>query len=140
MISRHDADEVLDALLEYLRDEGLITTWLKAHVALVRSKKANEQNKASARQFCFVVIGQHDIHYADALLKLPMNFFVGILLHEIAHMVVREGRDPELDVDEWVIENVPDSGYEYRDVAYGHRRAANLECVSEKFVNMILDY
>lgn len=134
MISRHDADDILHALLAYLRDRGLISTWLKNKVRLVRSKKANEQNHAAARQFCFIIIGEHEIHYADALLKLPMNFLVGILLHEITHMVVKEGRDPELDVDEWVFEKVPEAGYDYRDCRYGKRVAKNLECVSETFI------
>lgn len=134
MISRHDADDILHCLLFYLCDQGLISTWLKSQVRLVRSKRANDQNREKARQFCFVVIGQHEINFADALLKLPEEFIVGILLHEIAHMVIREGRDPELDVDEWVIEHVPEAGYHYADARYSKRVAKNLECVSEAFI------
>ncbi len=134
MISRHDADDILHALLTYLRDQGLVTNWLRSKIRLVRSKKANDQNKEKARQFCFVFPGEYNINYADALLKLPMSFLVGILLHEIAHMVIREGRDPELDVDEWVLDKVPEAGYDYRDCHYGKRVAKNLECVTEAFI------
>lgn len=138
MISRADADDLLDALLTYLRDRGLITPWLKSRIKLVRSQRATEQNQASPRQFCFVVIGQHDIHFAAALLKLPTPFIVGIQLHEIAHMVIEEKGDPELGVDEWVIEQVPEAGYHYRNVSYGKRRARSLECVSGEFCDLIL--
>lgn len=139
MISRHDADDILLALLTHLRDRGLVTNWLRSKVRLVRSKKANDQNKASARQFCFVFLGEHKIHFSDALLKLPEEFIVGILLHEIAHMVVKEGRDPELDVDEWVVEHVPEAHYHYADARYGKRVAKNLECVGREFFDLILE-
>lgn len=138
MFSRQDTEEILCALLGYLLNRRLISTWLKNKIELVRSKKANEQNKLAARQFCFVILGEHEIHYADALLKLPVEFIVGILLHEVAHMVVKEGRDPELDVDEWVLEKVPEAQYHYATARYGKRTAASIERVSGSFTETIL--
>lgn len=138
MLSRADLDDLLAALLVYLRDRGLVTPWLKSKIKLVRSKKAEVNNKASPRAFCFVIIGEYNIHFSEALLKLPIHFVVGILLHEVAHMVVREGRDPELDVDEWVLDYVPEAEYTYQNVTYGRRQAHNLERVSVEFCDLVL--
>ncbi len=137
-MSRTDAEEILSSLTTYLRDQGLITNWLRSKIRLHRSRLANTNNQKSARSFCFVIIGEFEIHYADALLELPLPFMVGILLHEIAHMVIKEdGGDPELGVDEWIIDNVPEAGYRYADAKYGRRTARNLERVSESFLNII---
>ncbi len=141
--SNHLYDYYLKPLLAYLEREGNISTWMKSQIRTIHSRKADANNAKSPRSFCFVIIGEHAIHCADAIKNLPDKFIVGILLHEIAHMIIEEdGGDPELGVDEWVLENVPDSGYEYKNVTYtdpdDRRRAAkNLECVSEEFLHEI---
>lgn len=133
----------LDPLLSYLSDQDLITNWMKAHITVSHSRMADANNERSARSFCFVVIGEHKINCATAISALPPEFIIGILLHEIAHMVIEEdGGDPELGVDEWVLENVTDSGYKYENVSYigrtdKARTAKSLERVSNKFLTLI---
>ncbi len=139
-MTKADLQDALSGLVDHLRYRGLVTNWLKSKIRLRRSQRANANNKKSPRSFCHVIIGEFNIHYADALLDLPLEFVVGILLHEIAHMIIEEdGGDPELGVDEWVLENVPEAGYSYRDAKYGRRVAKNLECVSLLFVGEVLD-
>lgn len=141
--SQYLNSQFLNPLLAYLLDRGLISTWMKSKIKTSHSRKADENHIKSARSFCFVVLGEYIIHYASALKSLPDDFIVGILLHEIAHMIIEEdGGDPELGVDEWVLENVPEAGYVYNNVRYVDftnkpRTAKNLECVSEKFLKMI---
>lgn len=133
----------LKPLLAYMVDKEHITPWLRSRIRAAHSRKADENHDKSARSFCFVIIGDdHVIHYASSLVALPVKFVIGILLHEIAHMVIEEDGDPELGVDEWVLENVPDSGYEYKNIRYEDfdgktKTAKNLECVSEKFLKLI---
>ncbi len=141
--SQYLNSQYLNPLLEYLRDRGLITTWMKSKIKTTHSRKADENHVKSPRSFCFVIIGEHNIHYASMLKGLPDPFIVGILLHEIAHMIIAEEQgDPELGVDEWVLENVPEAGYTYKNIRYidfndKPRTAKNLECVSKTFLTLI---
>ncbi len=133
----------LAPLMDYLVDQMLLTNWMKAHIKTSHSRKADAHHEDSARSFCFVILGERVIHYASAIKCLPDKFIVGILLHEIVHMIIEEKPgDPELGVDEWVIENLPEAGYEYKSVRYidftgKARTAKDLECVSEKFLKTI---
>lgn len=133
----------LKPLLKYLCDNGHITIWMKSQIKTSHSRKADKSHDKSARSFCFVILGERIIHYASSITALPPKAVTGILLHEIAHMIIEEnGGDPELGVDEWVLDNVPESGYEYLDVKYedfdGERKIAkNIECVSNKFLKTI---
>jgi hypothetical protein len=126
-------EDWLRLLKRYLKSKGFPLN----RVSLTHSRKADQRNKKSPRGFCHVVIGRPTIHCAEALETLPDEFIVGILLHELAHMLVKESDDPELDVDEFVLENCPESGYHYADVKYAApqwRVAKNLECVSKAFL------
>ncbi len=144
-MSEHaELSEMLAAITTYLCDRGLLSHWMKSKIRLSRSRKASSNNEASPRSFCFVILGEHKIHYADALYALPDTAICGILLHEVAHMLIDEnGGDPELGVDEWVLENVPEAGYGYMDTTYadpetGRRRTAKaIESVSRKFLTEI---
>lgn len=141
--SQYLNSQFLAPLLKYLNGRGLVSTWMKSRIKTSHSRKADENHDKSPRSFCFVIIGEHKIHYASALRGLPDVFVVGILLHEIAHMIIEEdGGDPELGVDEWMLENVPEAGYVYNNVRYidftdKPTTAKNLECVSEKFLKLI---
>lgn len=133
-------DNYLRPLLKYLEQQGLISTWMKSQIRAVNSRKADANHKKSARSFCFVIIGEHVIYCASALTDLPDEYLVGILLHEVAHMIIEEdGGDPELGVDEWILENVPEAKYQYADLHYAdkRRKSNNLERVSEKFLREI---
>ncbi len=142
MTSQYLNNHYLKPLLAHLNARGLLTHWMKSKIRTVHSRRADGNNEASARAFCFVVIGEFVIHYASALKALPDEFIVGILLHEVVHMLIEEKGDPELGVDEWVLEHVPEAGYCYKTAKYedfdGARRIAkNIECVSKKFLDLI---
>ncbi len=111
-------------------------------VKLKHDKVCDQRNQKSPRAFCHVVIGKPEIHCSKAIEYLDSNFIVGILLHELIHMVVTEGDDPELDVDEFVIEHLRDTGYTYMDTKYfdpflGKRKAKSIECVKLSFLETI---
>ncbi len=133
-----------DSLLAHLRQYLAKRKLGGRDVMLTLSEKADENNAKKARSFCHVVLGRKSIYCAAALAALPEEFVVGILLHEVAHTIVNEGEDPELDVDEWVLENVPEAGYRYANVKYvdpitGRTRTAkNLERVSMGFLGKII--
>jgi hypothetical protein len=111
-------------------------------VKLSESRLANTQNKKDPRAFCYVIVGQKKIHHCKALALLPDQFIVGILLHEIGHILQVEDDpevdDPEVDCDELILSRFPEAGYHYADARYTHDRekrvARNIECVSEKFL------
>lgn len=133
----------LDPLVDYLVESGKIPDRVDPEkIRISHSPRADRNNSKSDRSFCFVFLGERAIHCAKAIELLPDEFIVGILLHEIAHMIVEKQKgDPELLVDEWVTENIPESGYHYSDVKYfdydGERNAKNLECVTKQFLKTI---
>lgn len=143
------SNQYLKPLLAYLKKKGHISRGMRSEIKVEHSFEADFKNERSrspakeeeaARSFCFVILGERTIYYASALKALPESFITGILLHEIAHMIVENERgDPELTVDEWVIANVPEAGYAYKNVRYidftgKPRTAKNLECVTEDFL------
>ncbi len=142
MTSQYLNNHYLKPLLEYLCSRELCSVWMKSKIKTSHSAKADLNHKASPRSFCFI-LGERTIHYASSIKALPDVFIVGILLHEIAHQIIEEdGGDPELGVDEWILENVPESGYAYANVRYidfdqKARTAKNLERVSGSFLNKV---
>ncbi len=143
MSSQFINNNYLKPLLSYLCKKKHISVWMKSKIKASHSFKADLDHEKSARSFCFVIIGERIIHYASTIKSLPETFIVGILLHEIAHMIIEEKNgDPELGVDEWVINNVPEADYKYKNIRYidftgKPRTAKNLECVSEEFLGLI---
>jgi hypothetical protein len=136
----HGAKFWIEPIKDYVRSKGLKPRGkfgLK-QVTVQPSSKADTNNVLSSRSFCHVVIGNPIIYCAKNIDQLKDEFVVGILLHEVAHMLVKEGSDPELDVDEFILENFPESGYCYADTQYGGtrrpRKAKNLECVKTEFL------
>ena len=129
-------EDWLKLLKRYMKSKGFPLN----RVSLTHSRKADKRNANDPRGFCHVVLGRPTIHCAEALKTLPDQCIVGILLHELAHMIVDEGEDPELDVDEWVLEKCPEAGYHYADIKYASpkfRVAKNLECVTKSFLKQL---
>lgn len=137
------ASEYLRRLLRYLRGRGYAAA-LRG-IKLRHSAALDRRNQTSARAFCHVIVGKPTIHCAKAIEELPPQYILGLLLHEITHVIigVDEVGDPELQVDEFILNQWPETDYEYSDVMYldrnGKRRMAkNLERVSVRFMEDIL--
>ncbi len=133
----------LEPLLSYLMRHGHLSQSMRFEIRAVHSAKADEHHRKNRRSFCHVILGERAIRYASSIKALPETFIVGILLHEIVHMIIEnEKGDPELGVDQWIIDNIPEARYDYKNVRYidfdGQARVAhNLECVADKFLSRI---
>lgn len=134
----------LKLLLRELRRRGL--TSAVRGIKLRASKVVSARNAKSPRAFCQVTVGSSVIECAPEIEALPQAFIVGILLHEVAHIILEsEPGDPELNVDEFVLDQVEDSGYAYRDAEYvtvtdeqpRWRKAKNIEWVRESFLERL---
>ncbi len=134
-----DAEVWLKRLLKELRKRGFGRAL--RNVNIFWSYVCDMRNKKDPRAFCHVVLGNPKIRCARALDLLPDVAIAGILLHELAHMIVEhKPGDPELNVDDFVLEVIPDAGYHYGECEYvdGRRRKAkNIEMVSKKFLEKI---
>lgn len=114
-------------------------------VRVTHNAYQDRRNREDPRAFCHVACGDKVIHCAAAIEQLDDREIVGLLLHEVGHIVLGCGRDPddEVAVDEWVRNLAPESGYTYLDVRYMSRiggpvrTAVNLESVSHAFVNQL---
>lgn len=144
---KRDVDVWLKALAKYVR-ASLDHRAAKAirHVTCKHSNKAEVNNQRSARSFCYVHLDADPVvYYAEALELLDVEYIVGILLHELAHLIVKSGTvDDEVDADQWVIEAFPEAKYGYDDAVYTSpwthrwRTAKNLQCVSREFIRRLL--
>ena len=142
----------LTGLLRHLRrwrwasNEGR-PTHLPKGIKVIHDPKCDRQNRASARAFCFVEDGSPVIHCAANIESLPCHVIVGLLLHEVGHMIVRSRQDPEVGDDEFIVDNVPEAHYRYLArvpyIAVGgtgpsrKRIAKNIQAVSPSFVGSI---
>lgn len=128
----------LTKLTSYMYSRGVPAKKI-ARVTLRHSVTLDKRNKKDARAFCQVECGSSLVHCSKAIEDLHERFIVGILLHEIAHVVLGCDNEPddEVAVDEWIIKNFPEAGYAYYDTEYNNREALGVEAASAKFVNKI---
>jgi hypothetical protein len=72
-------------------------------VRLRPDREAERKHERAARYFCFVLPGCSTIRCAEALESIPRPFRLGVLLHEIGHIVLDEffGDASEVRVDAW---------------------------------------
>lgn len=135
------ATALLEGIRSYLVKRGISAP---SGLAIVHSRAKDTQNRKDPRAFCCVVGSSPKIHCALAIEHLDSRAIIGILLHEIAHTIVRNSHvDAEVGADEWVIAHIPESKFTYADVAYrpaGRRArvARNIEVVSSGFVTRII--
>lgn len=102
-------------------------------------------NKNDPRAFCYVREGDNTIYCSAAIEALLPEVRVGILIHEVFHMILDafDGADAEVDVDAGVMEYFPEAGYKYDDTVYlspwTHEMvsANEIEHVSAKFLETI---
>lgn len=140
-ISRAD----LEALKGYLEVERSIAV---RGIRLRGDKEADANNRKDPRAFAFVIGKSKVIRCARVMDWLPPNARVGILLHEILHIVLnaRHGPESEVDVDEFATAELEKTGYCYKNVDYldgpslKTRTAKAIECVSTAFLKRLDKY
>lgn len=143
---KRDVEVWLKALVKYVaKSLDAKHARMLRKVRMVNSNRAEQNNQKSARSFCYVNLDGETIYYSEALTYLDLEFIIGILLHELAHLVVKAGPvDDEADADSWILEAFPETRYDYDDTVYTSpwtgrmRTAKNLQCVSREFVRRLV--
>jgi hypothetical protein len=133
--------EDLDKILAYT----LVEKGTALRVKVFCDPDQDDRNQKDPRAFAYVEEGSFIIHAARNIERLPANFRVGILLHEIGHIVIKgfHGPDSEVDVDQWVLDSFPEANYDYEDAAYidtftmDRRIASDLQYVGDDFVALL---
>jgi len=120
--------------------------WPKRYskIKLVWVKCQDETNLKNPRAFCFTQRGDLSIYCARALNELPVEARVGVLLHELGHIVMDafDGDECEVTADQFGFD-LREAGYGYKDVEYVNPisyelvRANSLETVSPQFVEKL---
>jgi hypothetical protein len=126
----------------------LARVWDKraAKLKIALSERRDQDNARDARAMAFVTHRGHTVHVAEALAQVPPVFTLGVLLHEVVHVVRShfDGDEGEVDVDATIVEEIPGASYGYADVDYRHpvnglrRRARNLQRVGVTFARKVL--
>ncbi len=143
---RRDVDVWLKALVKYVaKSMSAPHAKMLRRVRMKHSAIAEQNNKKSSRSFCYVNLNGETIYYAESLAYLDTEFIIGILLHELAHLIVKTGPvDDEVDADLWILEAFPMAKYGYEDAVYASaatgrlRTAKNLQCVSREFLRKLI--
>lgn len=137
----------LRKLLAYLATQSAtFELWPKRYhkIKLVWVKAQDKANLKNPRAFCFTQRGDLSIYCARALNELPVEARLGVLLHEIGHIVMDafDGDECEVTADQFGF-GIAEAGYKYKDVEYVNplthelARANSLETVSPQFVEKI---
>jgi hypothetical protein len=111
------------------------------------------ENAKDPRAFCFVEKEfPNVIHCAEAIEGLPPEARVGVIYHEVGHILLNafHGDESEVDVDEWCVNFIPTANYTYLDTPYitlrqdayrgivsKGRIAKSLQNVSPEFVRVL---
>jgi hypothetical protein len=107
---------VLSALKDYILEHGGHSS--VSSIKLQWSDQAERDNINDPRVFCHTIDGSSSIYCSLNLCKLPTENIVGILIHEIGHIVRKQASDAgreEVECDLWVKHNYPEIGYEYEE-------------------------
>jgi hypothetical protein len=132
------------ALLRYLRSRGVLPREFKfPNMQVAHSTQQDKMNAKKARAFAHVVPGRWTIYCAAVIERLPPEFRMGLLLHEIGHLAIFgfKNLDSEIDVDEWILKSVPEARYKYENVSYfrdGETQVAlNVQRVGSEFYGRV---
>jgi hypothetical protein len=118
-------------------------------VSLHHGAADKEENKRDARHFASASVFDsgsglaYVISYARALNSLPRRVRIGVLLHEIAHLLTWKSRRDasEVAADVWISRHVPEAEFNYAGASYTHkgrhRSAKNVETVCSEFLRLI---
>ncbi len=144
------ANRDLRCLAEYLATRNIIIPFSLSSLYAVHDSRQDRANREDSRAFCYVEnSGAPVVHCTKAIEWLPTEARIGVLMHEIGHLVLKafEDDDAEVDVDEWCVTNFPEAKYAYADVTYytlnkwgqkGEVRVAkSLQTVSPAFVRIL---
>lgn len=112
-------------------------------VHLVLDKGQEALHADDNRAFAHVRKGSRAIYVCADIEVLPENYLVGVLLHELVHLLTQSfgGQTGEVKVDEWIVRELPEAGFGYASLMYndGWRDVPveNLERVSDSFLDLI---
>jgi hypothetical protein len=106
-------------------------------VRVVHDQNQDRLNIKNPRAFCFVA-GEKpfEIHATYRLENLPEKFILGVLYHELGHIVLNafDSNADEPKVDAWCLEFAPELRYGYASVTYlgikGRVLAQNLQNIA----------
>jgi hypothetical protein len=134
------ASATLQRLTQYLvREHKMMPSLLRMQVRW--SPEEDRRNEQDPRGFCHVVNGAWFIYCSQAIEIITPNVRVGLLLHEIGHLYIpaMSSDKSEVDVDEWILNEVAEAGYgylpQYRYTRNGKLvEAHNIQTVSTEFV------
>jgi len=149
------AESDLHALLAYMIAEHGAPEDRLLDVTILHDAEHDKENARDPRAFCFVEKERPNfIHCAKAIEELTPEARVGVLYHEIGHILLNafHGDESEVEVDEWCLTFLPMSNYTYRDTAYlvtgkvgksdvaWGRIAKSLQSVAPGFVRVLEKY
>ena len=133
----HDLERLKDFLRrDYELSSGIKLQWDAEHDLV---------NRNDPRAFCYMRPNDPVIYCSAAVESLLPEARIGVLLHELGHLILAAfcGDDCEVDVDDFCMNDVRASGYHYEDVQYLSPwtnelvTAKNLECVSPAFLEEV---
>ncbi len=126
----------LGQLKRYLQRKGLGDEHLDK-IVVEHDADLDEDNYENPRNFCMVQEGSHVIRCSLFLNYIARDVRIGILLHEISHIINNafEGAESEVDADLWITEELPETGYRYQDVYF--TRAGEDKCVLAEKVETV---
>lgn len=128
----------------YLAEKGVVPLSV-TRIQLRHDPSLDKANFKNPRFLCAVHPHEWIIHCALAIERIGRPVRIGVLLHEIGHMVIPafRGAKSEVEVDEFVVSKIPEAGYYYEDHAYfsplrsEEVLAKNVEHVSAEFLELI---
>jgi hypothetical protein len=135
----------LAALIAYLDQRSPRVKQMTFALRAVHSTEEDDRNTLMPRGFCHVREGEHEIYCAAVIEAIIPCVRVGLLLHEVAHLSARGGmkggQAGEITTDKWILDNLPESGYNYLPIYEYHSEylgrivtARNIQTVSPEFV------
>ena len=138
------AEEDLLALTKYLETKGYPRSLIRIQVEW--SEDADLRNRKDPRGFCHVDPNEWKIYCSRAIEDVSPAVRMGLLLHEIGHLVLDafDGDESEVDVDAWAMSAIPEAGYHYMPVyeyfnsQIGETvKAKNIEALCASFVKLL---
>lgn len=115
------AQAALAMLTEHMIIEHGAPDDLLSSITIEHDKEHDKENELDPRAFCFVEKDNPTvIHCAKAIEDLPKAACVGVLYHELGHILLKafHGDESEVDVDEWCVNFLPMANYTYLDTPY----------------------
>lgn len=135
------ATATLQRLTRYLvKEHRMMASLVQMQVRW--SPEEDRRNAKDPRGFCHVESNKWFIFCSGAIELVTPNVRTGLLLHEIGHLAIpaMSSEKSEVDVDEWILNEVAEAGYGYLpEYRYTDQNgvlvtAHNVQTVSTEFV------